>query len=441
MRKKDYRAHNPILKWSTSSTIGHRDQYRPFLSLFIGVVATLFAFLTSTFITEPFKLVVKLVALDHAVDPSTVVAALIVYFTELCALFFCIVHRRNPVLHRILNPPRRYHRTHISHLRLDRVTKYGLAFKVFDERSSHKNPPPLPHHHHPKTKPREDAVPARVQSLSNQCIVEGDTDEEDSGDGDSENSEDSDGHHEQRISEPPPLSRKTRRLFCHPRVPVYTGGGEGTATGTEAPVEDITSSDDSECPPPPDFNLSDWIGTGRLWADDVPQPVKRARNLARRFPPEAFAAVAIPSSSLVVTDLLQEQIPDPSTHTGHAAFSREPVTPAPFDATWRESLFTATKFLPDLRGFFNNAWLSGAASIKFPHLSAYYPLWIEHLLFDVQVYAKKRARWVQASEWLTRQSHDLPSLAELAQDCFDTFDALPWDTVVPGLSPAFRLAE
>ncbi|KAJ7450537.1 hypothetical protein FB451DRAFT_1374653 [Mycena latifolia] len=141
MRKKDYRTHNPILKWSTSHTIGHRDQYRPFLSLFIGVVATLFAFLTSTCITEPVKLVVNLVALDSAVEPSTVVAALIIYFTELCALFFCIVHRRNPVLHRILNPPRRYHRTHISHLRLDRVTKYGLAFKVFDERTTLGSPP------------------------------------------------------------------------------------------------------------------------------------------------------------------------------------------------------------------------------------------------------------------------------------------------------------
>ncbi|KAJ7461043.1 hypothetical protein FB451DRAFT_1371357 [Mycena latifolia] len=437
MRKKDYRAHNPILKWSTSRTIGHRDQYRPFLSLFIGVVATLFAFLTSTFITEPVKLVINLVALDSAVDPSTVVAALIVYSTEFCALFFCIVHCRNPVLHRILNPPRRYHRTHISHLRLDRVTKYGLAFKAFDERSSHKKPPPLPRHHHPKTKPREDAFPARrAQSPSIQRIVQGVSD------GDSESSDDNDGHHEQRISKTPRLSRKARRIFCHPRVPIYTGGGEGTATGTEAHVEDITSSDDSDnCPPPPDFVLADWIGTGRLWADDLPIPVKRARNLARRFPPEAFAAVAIPSSSLIVTDLLQEQIPDPSTHTGHAAFSREPVTPAPFDDTWRDTLFTAIKFLPDVRGFFNNAWLSGAVSIKFPHLSAYYPLWIEHLLFDVQVYAKKRARWVQAAAWLTRQSHDLPSLAELVQDCLDTFDALPWDTFVPGLSPAFRLAE
>ncbi|KAJ7450536.1 hypothetical protein FB451DRAFT_1527180 [Mycena latifolia] len=216
--------------------------------------------------------------------------------------------------------------------------QYGVhtyAADTPDERSSHKKPPHLPRHHHPKTKPREDAFPARrAQSPSIQRIVQGDSDGEDSGDGDSESS-DSDGHHEQRISETPRLSRKACRIFCHPRVPIYTGGGEGTATGTEAHVEDITSSDDSDnCPPPPDFVLADWIGTGRLWADDLPKPVKQARNLARRFPPEAFAAVAIPSSSLVVTDLLQEQIPDPSTHTGHAAFSREPVTPAPFDATW-----------------------------------------------------------------------------------------------------------
>ncbi|KAJ7816556.1 hypothetical protein B0H13DRAFT_2380350 [Mycena leptocephala] len=85
------------------------------------------------------------------------------------------------------------------------------------------------------------------------------------------------------------------------------------------------------------------------------------------------------------------------------------------------------------------AWLSGAACIEFPPLSTCYPLWIESPLFNIQVYLKKRARWEQASEWLAQKSRGIPSLAG-AQDCLDTFDFLPWDTVIPGLSPPVHLA-
>ncbi|KAJ7151882.1 hypothetical protein C8R43DRAFT_1067439 [Mycena crocata] len=102
--------------------------------------------------------------------------------------------------------------------------------------------------------------------------------------------------------------------------------------------------------------------------------------------------------------------------------------------------FSAVTFLPDLRGFFNNAWLSGATSIKFPHLSPHFPLWLESLLFDVDIYIKKRAFWERACSWLARKSDAIPHLADRVRDCLDTFDYIPWDTIVTGLSPAVHLS-
>jgi hypothetical protein len=155
---------------------------------------------------------------------------------------------------------------------------------------------------------------------------------------------------------------------------------------------DVSSDSDSDSPPPIDFDLADWVGQGLIWSDGLPKHVKRARNASRRVPPAAYAAAAIPKSNLTVEELLQEELPAFSAEPSDSAkFSHEPVTASPlYDATWRDTIFTATPFTRTLRTFFNNAWLSGAASIKFPHLSALYPLWIESLLFEIQLYIKKR---------------------------------------------------
>ncbi|KAJ7723096.1 hypothetical protein DFH07DRAFT_759651, partial [Mycena maculata] len=42
-----------------------------------------------------------------------------------------------------------------------------------------------------------------------------------------------------------------------------------------------------------------------------------------------------------------------------------------------------------------------------------------------------------ASKWLSRKSTELP---QHVQECFDTFEFLPWNTIVPGLSPAVQLS-
>ncbi|KAK7005500.1 hypothetical protein R3P38DRAFT_2471646, partial [Favolaschia claudopus] len=178
---------------------------------------------------------------------------------------------------------------------------------------------------------------------------------------------------------------------------------------------------------------------GAVWSDDLPDTVKHARNAARHVPFEA-RSLLIPSSTITVAELLLQDGPmfSSTRPAGDAVFTNQPVTAPPFfDAVeWDDSLFTAIPFSRDLRRFFNNAWLSGATSIKFPHLTFHYPLWVENLLSDMQLYSTKRGYWDRAALWLKRVPTDSVGTAD---ECRDTFEFLPWDTVVPGLSPAVRL--
>jgi hypothetical protein len=126
-----------------------------------------------------------------------------------------------------------------------------------------------------------------------------------------------------------------------------TGGGHSKPI--ESLAIDVSDSDDPDFVPPRDFNLAEWIGTGRVWTDDMPKSVEHARNIARRVPPQAYAA-ALPVSNISVANPLQEDAPLLAKAQGaHAAFSSEPVTPTLFDTTWRDSIFAIVAFLPDLR--------------------------------------------------------------------------------------------
>ncbi|KAK6980579.1 hypothetical protein R3P38DRAFT_3235461 [Favolaschia claudopus] len=54
----------------------------------------------------------------------------------------------------------------------------------------------------------------------------------------------------------------------------------------------------------------------------------------------------------------------------------------------------------------------------------------------MQLYSTKRGYWDRAALWLKRVPTDSVGTAD---ECRDTFEFLPWDTVVPELSPAVRL--
>ncbi|KAJ6455517.1 hypothetical protein C8R47DRAFT_1228233 [Mycena vitilis] len=89
---------------------------------------------------------------------------------------------------------------------------------------------------------------------------------------------------------------------------------------------------------------------------------------SRRVPPAALAS-AIPNSKITVAELLGQHLPVSSaaTPSGGAVFSHEEViAPTLYDGAWRDTVVQAAQYLPELRWFYNNPWLSGAISIKFP---------------------------------------------------------------------------
>ncbi|KAJ6569720.1 hypothetical protein DFH09DRAFT_1313511 [Mycena vulgaris] len=125
MRKKDYCPHKPILHPSTrSSSLG---TYPPLLFFSLAFVATLLS------LFNPFTvLAIKLFAAQAGVDTTTLVSALVVYMSELFILVLSLVHYLRPkwlALQKLMEPKKRKHRTHILHLRLDRMSKYGFPPK------------------------------------------------------------------------------------------------------------------------------------------------------------------------------------------------------------------------------------------------------------------------------------------------------------------------
>ncbi|KAJ6609212.1 hypothetical protein B0H10DRAFT_2226075 [Mycena sp. CBHHK59/15] len=87
----------------------------------------------------------ELVAVEASVSIHMVTAASSVYLFEVLIQFFCLFYLFHPSwlpIHQTLHPRHRYHRTHISHLRLDRAVKYGLAQKAITFNESFVNAAP-----------------------------------------------------------------------------------------------------------------------------------------------------------------------------------------------------------------------------------------------------------------------------------------------------------
>ena len=105
----------------------------------------------------------------------------------------------------------------------------------------------------------------------------------------------------------------------------------------------------------------------------------------------------------------------------------------------RYTLLASLSDLPSLRQHFNSAWLSGAQSIRLPNDPLVrFPLWIEHLLSDLDSYSRKEKSWTKASDWLhsTIEHSSDESTTRFAGDCFESWNDTPWDGLVPGLGRA-----
>jgi len=199
------------------------------------------------------------------------------------------------------------------------------------------------------------------------------------------------------------------------------------------------------------FNRQAWIGCGKKWGNSMPKEVSKARNDARAIP-DGVSFALIPSPLLSVTELLS-RTKDPA-HSSAETASYNYDLPNIFVGDpsglifqrdvheCRPHLIASLKHVTSLRTQFNDAWLSGARSIRLPGDSlARYPLWIEHFLGDLEVSLRKEDAWVKASDWLfsTASSALDSNTCDLVGDCFESFNEIPWDGVVPRLGRAVHL--
>ncbi|KAJ6580890.1 hypothetical protein B0H19DRAFT_1112801 [Mycena capillaripes] len=470
MRKKDRRSHNPRLKWTDPRAI---RQYYPFFWLLAYLAMGLAAFGLS----PNTHLAVKLLAAETKMQIDTVVIALSQVLVHNLIVLFCLGHRLCPGMlppHHFRSAPTWYHRTHASNIRLDRLSKFCALY-------THASAPPvqfscsclhptqhsapqaaaLPHNDSPIIllfRDSDHSDSTRDDSSSDDGYDDSDSDsagdmslpeltEVSDTDSDDEDGDSSYLHHKlpqaySAFSSPP----HSRSAF-----PRHYGGGNGSHSSPPSDNEpiDVTLSDE-EGEGVQDFDREQYHG--QVWSDDFPSIVKRARNAARFVPPHIRNSV-IPDPKLTVTELLA--IPtstpsDPPLGSYHASYSEKVDKLVPVDeiapASWCDILISAIPYLSKLRSTFNNAWLSGANSIRFPHLPLpnLYPLWTENLLFDVKTYIGKRRRWEDAANWINAAAQQTWASVNkhgerLISGCRDMLEILPWDVTVPGLSRAANL--
>ncbi|KAF8173724.1 hypothetical protein K438DRAFT_1920853 [Mycena galopus ATCC 62051] len=458
MRKKDRRSHNPVLKWTDPRAF--RDRH----SLFFWLLAYLVTGIIALVLSPQTALVVKLLAAEAQADMETVISSLGVYLIELCIILLALVHCRYPDILRFRMPPVRFRRTHVSHMRLDEL--YQLSrHRALDRPTSFSS---LSNHssHHPLSRlrpPNTDIAAVLLFSLKSHNPHNPDdsprADKSDQSDVDADdNSESSfDSEYESDWNEVDTLRRKLPLSHSAPpflstlhRLHRQHGGGNDGRVSHSSPSDDDNSNDVAlevsltDDKNPPVFNPAEY--RGQVWSDAIPKAVKSARNAARRIPVHTREGV-IPDSKLTVTELLAISTAaphKPSPTSYNACFSEEPVSVTRMTAdAWRDTLISAIPYISDLRPYLDNAWLSGANSISFPHLPDFYLLWVENLLFHVKIFFDKRRRWEDALKWIAcaedEPRENAHTFGELVNTCRNVLQVIPWDVPVPGISPSVHL--
>ncbi|KAJ6570704.1 hypothetical protein B0H10DRAFT_1964583 [Mycena sp. CBHHK59/15] len=367
------------------------------------------------------QLAVKLVAIDSGVAQNAVTAALAVYLLEIflqIVFVVCLLRPNWLPLHRSFRPRVRYHRTHISQLRLDRAAKYGLIPPAaYSLPSATTNPHfssfPIPSFLRPF--PTPDPSP-----LSTTISLRFEEDE-----GYASDTSLTDGIPELiEVSDEESDDDNVEAIFMPSRSEIDNGPLHSPRCRRTTLVIKGGGHDQPESPPPPIDVTS-----------DEEDPDLHARRTARYVPLEARLSV-IPDGKVSVSDLLHEAIPPQSTDPQPASFSNEPENMEGTSSYWYHTLTTALRFLPGLCASFNGAWLSGAKSICFPHLPGkHYPLWTENFLSEIQSFITKRSRWQSAREWLDgiQVSQEDDPHANPHANLLERF--------IPGLSPAVRLTS
>ncbi|KAJ7355749.1 hypothetical protein DFH08DRAFT_772956 [Mycena albidolilacea] len=449
MRKKDRRSHNPPLKWRDPRAT---RQYYPFFWL----LAYLAMGLTAFGLSPNTHLAVKLLATETNMQMDTVVIALSQVLAHNLIVLLCLGHCLYPRIlppHHFRSAPTRYHRTHASNMRLDRLSRLCAVYTRTSAPPGQFNCCSCVQHSAPQPAPpldHDSPIILLFGDLDDNGSTSGDGSSDDGSDNDASDSDNEDGdscylHHKL----PHAYSAVSSQSHSRSALPRHYGGGNGSHSSPPSDNEpiDVTFSSDEEGEGVQVFDPEQY--RGQVWSDDFPSVVKRARNAARFVPPHIRNAV-IPDSKLTVAELLAIPTSPPSDlppGSYYANYSEKLVSVDETAAmSWRDTLISAIPYLSELRSTFNNAWLSGANSIRFPHLPLpnLYPLWTENLLFDVKTYVGKRRRWEDAANWINAAAQQTWVSANkhgerLVSGCRDMLEILPWDVTVPGLSRAAHL--
>lgn len=236
-----------------------------------------------------------------------------------------------------------------------------------------------------------------------------------------------------------------RPFFGHvtsPFIPVRLTGGGNTHQpfGQDTDMVDVFSAEEttSACLL---FNPDEWIGNGKLWSATLPPHVQLAFADVQSIP--AWMLDFIPQSQVSVSDLQATALPSSTS----PSITLLPSTSSP-------TIFVNTASLDNLLDhpiFFGGkaalaaldqvgleqAWLSGCKSIVFSGYPDRYPLWTRKFVEEIHIYRTDRARWESAQKWLEAtalvQSDSTPvETPDIVDECRTRLTAVPWRGDITG---------
>ncbi len=219
------------------------------------------------------------------------------------------------------------------------------------------------------------------------------------------------------------------------------GGGDDRRTSRpDIDTIDIFSPEDIEATRLL-FFPDEWIAVGKLWSDTLPPHVQLAFTDAQNIP--AWMLDVIPKPQVSVLDLCATALP--SVVLASTMLVPSSSSPTVFNHTMtKDEVFDHPIFFggkPVLAAFerlgLEQAWLSGCKSISLNGYCDRYPLWTRNFVHAIQVYRADRAHWEAAQKWLgeaalAQTDADPIETPDIIDECRSRLATVPWRGNITG---------
>ena len=237
---------------------------------------------------------------------------------------------------------------------------------------------------------------------------------------------------------------------CANTLPVHVAGGGDGPRGDflqDPAVVDLTKFDDAE-DIQSSFDCDAWIGKGIEWSDSLPNTIKCVFAQKQRTP-TWLSNIVIPPAQSSVLDLLDTPLPTAST-TSTPVPSHDPPNTFLDPTTIDDFTLLDHPVLLNGRPLYRaieslnlpQAWLSGCKSIAFDNCLSRYPLWIGSFVCELDNYRIHRAQWETAHKWLHTMglsaSDAPPEMPDIIDECRIRLAAVPWRGDIPGFGKAVQ---